>query len=666
MNYKIEQNKISFFYKGEEVLIEPCGTECIRVRASFGMPIDRKRNYNLQPEQSETLQADIISKENEVWLKNGLLSVCVRGTGRLQFFYDDKSILEEEWIDEEAGMPPYQKAREYKGISSERFRIQAFFKANKEEHLYGMGQENTGCFDLKGCTIDLCQKNTKCTIPFYMSSLGYGFLWNNPAVGRAEFARNRFLWQADMSRQLDYVVIGGGTPAKIMENYTEITGRIPEYPDWIFGLWQSKLRYQSEEEVLEIAREHVRRNIPLSTLVIDYFHWPYQGDWKFDEKYFPNPKEMIKELKKCNIQPIVSVWPTVDRRSENYKELEENGALISTERGPNVLFMCRGAETYIDMTNEQAAKLMYSKLRKNYVDAGITSFWLDEAEPEIYPYDYENMRLCMGNGSEVSNYYPYAYGNEVEKHLRQDNCWTQNADSDTDGIILIRSGWIGSQKLRSVIWSGDVPSTFESMKKQLIAGLHMSMCGIALWTTDIGGFYGGDPEDESFRELMIRWFQYGVYCPILRMHGYRKPYVDKGNMDDMSGECNSGGPNEIWSFGEEAYEIMKNHLKLREELVPYIKEQLDITRQTGTPLMRPLVYDFPEDEIVWDIEDEYMFGEKILVAPVLNYGQRKRKVYLPGNEMWKHKYSGNVFQGEAYVEVDAPLEDIPVFLRTMN
>lgn len=663
MKYQIAKNRIEWCFKGEEVCVEAVGTESIRVRASFRIPICREKNYNLQ--QSEAIQCDVRAYENEegAVLECGKIKAVVKDEGRITFYYADKKILKEEWIDERIGMPSFQKAREYKGNGSRQFKIQAFFEANEGEHLYGMGQENTGCFDLKGCTIDLCQKNTKCIIPFYISTLGYGFLWNNPAIGRAELVKNRFLWQADMCEQLDYVVIGGGNPGSIMEHYTEITGRMPEVPEWALGLWQCKLRYKTQEEVLEIAREYKERKIPLSVLIIDYFHWPYQGDWRFDERYFPNPKEMIQELKEYGIHPMVSVWPTVDRRSENYKVLEEEGGLITTERGPDVLFMCRGAETYLDMTSDKASGFLYQKLRQNYIKHGITSFWLDEAEPEIYPYDYENMQLEMGNGKEVSCYYPYAYAKGVEEQLREDDKWSPSGEEKDDGIILVRSGWIGSQKLRAVIWSGDVPSTFDSMKKQLTAGLHMAMCGIVLWTTDIGGFYGGDASDEEFRELMIRWFQFGVFCPILRMHGYRKPYVEKGSMDDMSGECNSGGPNELWSFGEKAYGIMKKYLDLREKMIPYIKEQLKIAKKNGTPLMRPLVYDFPKEKNVIDISDEYLFGESMLVAPVMEYKARKRKVYLPSGYIWENAETGEDLNGGAWYEIDAPLEYMPVFYK---
>lgn len=662
MEYRINQDRIEWSHCGEYVCVEACGRDSVRVRASFKAPVDRSLHYNLKPEDGEGTRAFLEGKM--AVLECGGTRAEINEFGQITFFYEGKQILKEAWIDETCGMPPYQKAREYQGIGGLSCQIRAYFYANQTEHIYGMGQENRDCLDLKGCTVDLCQKNTKCTIPFYISTLGYGFLWNHPGVGRAEFAKNRFLWEASMSRQLDYVVIGGGTPARIMERYTSLTGRCPQYPDWILGLWQSKLRYKTQEEVLEIAREHRKRKIPLSVLVVDYFHWPFQGDLRFDEKYFPEPWKMKEELEKDGIHLMVSVWPTVDMRSENYRMLREKGCLITAEHGPDIFFLCRGALTYLDMTEPKAGRMLFEKLKENYVRHGITSFWLDEAEPEIYPYAYENMRLAKGNGLEVSCYYPFAYNQSVEAGLLREGIWETKAGQESDGIILVRSGWIGSQSLRSVIWSGDVPSTFDSFRRQLMAGLHMSMCGIVLWTTDIGGFYGGDAEDEEFRELMIRWFQFGVFCPILRMHGYRRPYEEAGSMEDMSGECNSGGGNELWSFGEEAYQIMRKYLSVRERLIPYIKEQIQIARETGTPLMRPLVYDFPEDDRVYDMGDEYLFGSQILAAPVMEYGARSRKVYLPGDGIgWVNGNTGEKAAGGTEITVDAPLDRMPVFYR---
>lgn len=652
MEIKVNNNEILWSNMGEEVLVEAYGTSGIRIRASYRSCVDRSLNWNLIPVKAGSAKAE--RTEEQAILENGNIKAVITGNGVIAFYKKQRKkescILREYWIDEGCGMPSYQQARSYKGGVGNRYHIKTYFYPNEGEHLYGMGQEVTGCFDLKGCTIDLCQKNTKCSIPFYLSTKGYGFLWNNPSTGRAEFAKNRFLWEADVAKQLDYIVIAGDNPGEIMQSYTEMTGRAPEFPEWAYGLWQSKLRYRTQDEVLEIARDYKRRGLPLSVLVIDYFHWPAQGDWRFDERYFKEPEKMVKELEDMGIKPMISVWPTVDPRSENYREMLEKGYLVTCEHGVNVVFMCRGPETYIDLTNPEARHYLWNKIQENYGKHGIRCFWIDESEPEMYPYDYENIHYYQGNGAEVSNIYPY---------------WYAETFAGKAELTLVRCAWIGSQRLGTVMWSGDVPSTFDSFRQQVIAGLHIAVCGIPWWTTDIGGFYGGDAADELFRELMIRWFQFGVFCPVLRMHGYRRPYDEAGSMDDMSGPCNSGAPNELWSFGEEAYEIMKKFLFIREELKPYLKKQMKKASESGIPPMRPLLFDFMEDENTWQIEDEYLFGDLLLVAPVMEYKARKRRVYLPRNTVWKNVWTGECSQGGTHIIAEAPLEQIPLFIKTL-
>lgn len=655
MKYRINDQKISWSYRGEHVLVEAWGTETIRVRASFFKDIDLYKDWNI----SEGIKTDaytLLIQEKAI-LKNGDLSAQIEGNGKITFFYKNKQILKEEWIDESCLMPPYQPARKYGEIHGGTYSVECFFEANEGEHLYGMGQECHGCMNLKGCSLELVHKNTKCTIPFYVSSFGYGFLWNNPGTGRVDLAKNHFRWQGDAVSQIDYLVIGGGSSAEVMKNYTAITGRPPDYPDWVWGLWQSKLRYQTQEEVLNIAKEHLNKGIHPSVLVIDYFHWPNQGDFKFDERFFPNPETMIRQLRKQGIEPVVSVWPTMDPRSENYEEFCDKGFLVKNQKGPDVLFMCRGPETYVDMTNPDASEALVEKLIDNYVKYGVESFWLDESEPEIYPHDYDNIRMWLGCGTEVAGYYPYAYASGVETGLKKHNT------DEWRGVNLLRCGWIGIQKLRAVLWSGDMPSTFESFRKQVIAGLHMAMSGITVWTTDIGGFLGGDASDDEFRELMIRWFQFAVFCPVLRMHGYRKPYERAGSMDDFSGFCGSGGDNELWSYGKQAFSIFRKYLRIRENLIPYIKEQMKYASKYGTPLMRPLFFDFPEDRQAWDISDEYFFGEKYLVAPIMEYRARERTVYLPKDSEWICLESKKKYIGGELITVKADLDEIPVFVR---
>jgi alpha-D-xyloside xylohydrolase len=230
-------------------------------------------------------------------------------------------------------------------------------------------------------------------------------------------------------------------------------------------------------------------------------------------------------------------------------------------------------------------------------------------------------------------------------------------DAGADEVLtLCRSAWAGSQRYGAAVWSGDIAPTFEALAAQIPAGLNMALSGIPWWTTDIGGFHGGDPEDPDYRELVIRWFQYGLWCPIFRLHGHREPRTD------LSAGSN-GGPNEPWSFGDEAYRIISELLRMREQLVPYVLRQMETASETGLPPMRPIWFDFPEDEHAWQIEDEFLFGPDVLVAPIAELGMRARRVYLPAGANWQDTATGAVLPGGDGYDVDAPLKRIPVFIR---
>ena len=650
---RIEGKRLIWEGEGEIFWLEPYGRDVFRFRGSRSLRIDETLNWTLldAPEDDRT---EIEILETKAVIRNGRIMAEVESDGTVRYFRDGKVILEESWLDFREIMPPLRKAREYRTVAGDSFRTSLYFRARKEEHFYGLGQDPNDCFDLKGCTVELCHKNTKCTIPFLYSSLGYGFLWNNPAIGRVELVKNHTLWQADSTRQMDYLVMAGETPAAVLERYTAITGRSPVLPEWAAGFWQSKLRYKTQEEVLEVAREHKRRGIPLSVLVIDYFHWTCQGEWKFDPRDWPDPKAMVRELEEMGIRIMVSIWPTVDIRSENYPEMLRKNYLIRAERGNPAFFIFLGTNTYYDATRPEARSYVWEKVKEHYYDLGIRMFWLDEAEPEVRPYDYDNLRYYLGNGLEVTGLYPYYYTKTFTDGML--------AEGQKDVVTLSRCAWAGSQRLGTVVWSGDISSTFESLRRQLKAGLHMAMCAIPWWTTDIGGFLNGNPEDPEFRELLVRWFQFAVFCPILRMHGYRLPYLEM-DINDPTDQCQSGSPNEIWSFGPEVYGLLRDLIGVRETIRPYLMEQMEEASRTGSPVMRPLLFDFPEDPEVWAVGDQYMFGPDLLVAPVVEYGARSRRVYLPEGSRWTHAASGDTWAGGRWITVEAPLEEIPVFFR---
>lgn len=644
---KVTHNTLEIFREGEIVRVEAYGPDVVRVRAAAA----RMKSQDWTLLKPTDAEAQIRKEENGYTLQNGTISAKVTKDGQISFWNQKGELLLKELWQSERDLD----ARKLKGRTGDLFYIEQCFHAVEGEHFYGLGQEAHDLFDLKGAVLDLCQQNTKSTIPFVISSKGYGFLWNNPAIGRVEFGTSRTRWVAEAASQLDYLVIGGDLPSEIEKNYCKITGYAPELPMWATGLWQSKLRYETQEELLETAREYKRRGIPISLIACDYFHWPQQGEWKFDRTYWPEPEIMLRELTEMGIKLLVSIWPTVDPRSENFFAMRDQNMLIRTERGPGPLVYCRGPETYYDAMNPDARSFVWEKVKQNYYELGVRHFWLDEAEPEIGPYDYDNLRYWEGNGLEVSSLYPFYYAKTFYDG--------QKAAGQDEVVNLIRCVYTGSQRFGIVLWSGDICADFDSLRRQIKTGLHVALSGIPWWTTDIGGFHGGDPDSPQYRECFIRWFQFGVFCPIFRMHGFRcRPDRPVSPPITLDGFCHSGGPNELWSYGEEAYEIIRKYVIIRERIRPYIHLHLRKASKDGTPLMRPLFYDYPAEEY-YDIFDQYMFGPDIMVCPIYEASVQERDVVLPKGADWIDAETGVTYKGGQRVKASAPLKTIPVFLR---
>jgi alpha-D-xyloside xylohydrolase len=369
---------------------------------------------------------------------------------------------------------------------------------------------------------------------------------------------------------------------------------------------------------------------------------------------------MIKELNSLKIELMVSIWPTVDRRSENYEEMREKGYLIRTDRGIRTAMNFQGETVHFDATHPGSRKYIWDKANKNYFSKGIRVFWLDEAEPEYTAYDFDNYRYHLGSNVTIGNIYPKEYARAFYEG--------QTAAGQKNVVNLLRCAWAGSQKYGALVWSGDIASSWESLRCQLAAGLNMGISGIPWWTTDIGGFHGGDPTKEPFRELLVRWFQWGAFCPVMRLHGDREP--KQSQLGTTGGAtCLSGAPNEVWSYGETVYGICVKYLNIREQLRDYTRELMKEAHEKGTPVMRPLFIEFPDDAHAWEIEDQYLYGSKYLCAPVLYPGQKTRSVYLPRGTWTLFKDGaiagdhGETFEGGITVDVDCPVEMMPVFIR---
>jgi alpha-D-xyloside xylohydrolase len=593
-------------------------------------------------------------------IRNGRIEARVTDDGMIEFRKQNGEQLLREYVRRRDTLDPPRSAlkipaREFRPIAGGDYGLCVRFEAQAAERIFGMGQYQHEFLDLKGCTLELAHRNSQASVPFALSSLGYGLLWNNPAIGQVTFARNVTEWRAHSTRQLDYWVTAGDTPAEVVEAYTAVTGRVPLMPDWGTGLWQSKLRYRTQDELLAVAREYLRRGLPLSVIAADFFHWPTQGDWRFDVSSWPDAAAMVAELRASGVELMVSVWPTVARRAERFAEMLRRGYLIRTERGTRTTGEFVGNTVYVDVTNPDARRYLWEAIRSGYWDAAdVRVFWLDEAEPEFVAYEFDHYRFFLGSDLQVGNVFPTLYAKAFHDGLVE--------AGEQRPMVLIRSAWAGSQRYGALVWSGDIDATFESFRCQVRAGLNMGLAGIPWWTSDIGGFHGGSAEDPAFRELLTRWFQFATFCPVLRMHGEREPHVAPLVSADGA-VVGSGAPNEVWSYGTETYEILARYLRIRERLRPYIAGLMRDAHERGTPPIRPLFYDFPSDPLAWDVDDAFLFGPDLLVAPVLHAGDRWRRVYLPAGTTWRDTWTGAVVDGGSWVDAAAPIEDIPLFQR---
>ena len=680
MRVSKEHNSIIISEGSSRVVIEPWGENAARVRMTCEAKMD-EHDWALTEKVSEGA-SEIQIEEIDItdpWYKgaewskyhmtgyvytlvNGKLTVKVNHEGWISYYNQKGELLTEEYWRNRNRLNRYAvpigvAGREMKPIAgSSDYSLTARFEAFDDEKIYGMGQYQEKNLDKKGAVLELAHRNSQASVPFMVSSRGYGLFWNNPAVGTVTFGANKTEWTAKSTKKMDYWITAGDTPAELLKQYTAVTGRTPMMPEFGMGYWQCKLRYRTQEELLAVAREHKRRGLPMDAIVVDFFHWTLQGDFKFEPRDWPDPEAMVRELKDLGIETVVSVWPTIDERSENFAEMAEKGYLVHNDRGNSNHMTWMGNTVFYDATHPGARQFVWEKCKKNYYDKGIRIFWLDEAEPEYGSYEFDNYRYYEGPALQCTNMYPAMYAKGFYDGLK--------GEGEREIMSLVRCAWAGSQKYGVLTWSGDISSTFRAMREQLQAGLNMGMAGIPWWTSDIGGFIGGDITDPGFKELLVRWFAWGAFCPVFRMHGERSPWYEREQeFIDGVRQLTSGQDNEVWSFGEDNYEILKKYLFIREKLRPYIRKCMEGSSQTGEPVMRPLFFDFPEDNECWKVEDAYMFGTEILVAPVMEAGVNSRSVYLPKGCQWIECATGKIYTGGQRIEAYAPIDIIPVFTK---
>ncbi len=658
--WQVDGTRLTWRGGGEVLVVEPWGPNSARVRAAMGEVVDA--DWALLP-APEAESARIEVDGDVATLVNGGLRVVLTASdfyhwqvGQRRFGChvsfqdaDGRELLSERG----SGGALALRARQY-DVAVGGGKVALFLDSPADEKLVGMGLYQQDHIDLKGCSLELAHRNSQASVPFVVSSAGYGMLWHSPSIGRATFGRNGTEWSAESARQIDYWVTAGETPAQITRAYADATGHAPMMPERGLGFWQCKLRYASQDELLEVAREHHRRGLPLDVIVADFFHWPQMGDFRFDEEFWPDPSGMVDELRAMGVELMVSVWPQVALASENFDEMSRHGLLVQSNQGIDVQMWFEGPSRFVDATNPRARTYLWEKLRAGYGRHGIRTFWLDEAEPEFGLYDFGAYRYHAGQALEVSNIYPQMFSRAVFEG--------QQGDGETDIVNLVRCAWAGSQRYGALVWSGDIHSSWTAMRRQIPAGIHMGAAGVPWFTTDIGGFGGGRTEDPAFQELLVRWFQMGTFMPVMRLHGDRVPQVPVVAADGTR-RMPSGAGNELWSLGDENYEILARYVHLRERMRGYTRSVMRSAHDDGQPVMRGLFHDFPRDPQAWDVGDQFMHGPDVLVAPVTEPGATSRSVYLPAGARWTDLHTGAVYTGGQRIEAEAPRHLVPVFTR---
>ena len=506
------------------------------------------------------------------------------------------------------------------------------------EAFYGLGQHQAGVWNYMGESVDLVQDNTNISTPFFLSSNGYGIFWNN--TSRSKFD-NRFphalYLSSDVADVEDYYFLYGPNFDHVIAEYRELTGAAPMLGKWAYGLWQCKNRYQSQAELLALAKKYRELGIPIDNLVQDWFWWNINGDFTFN-KNFPDPKGMMDKLHSDGFHLMISVWPFFDPGSKVYEDMKKRGYFIDYTKVAG--FHPADMGLY-DAFNPEARKYYWNLIDNALFKNGLDGWWMDATEPETEGREtniLETSKVALGNGARYANMYPLMTTEGVYQG--------QRAATDQKRVfILSRSAFAGIQRYGVVSWSGDVATTWNDLKRQVPAGLNFSVSGFPYWTTDIGGFILGHPNDPAYRELFVRWFEYGAFCPIFRVHGTRVPDV-----------------NELWSYGPDAQEILTKYDKLRYRLMPYIYSLAWQVTHDGYTIMRPLVMDYREDVTAQNIGDQFMFGPALMVAPVTDPGVDTRRLYLP-KSTWYDFWTGEKLAHNGFETVPAPLATLPLLVR---
>jgi alpha-D-xyloside xylohydrolase len=622
---------LTLFLEKGALRLQVCSDSIVRVLYSPQREFPKVTEYVVIKSDWPATPFDVRESADDFTLSTGKLKLVVTKKDSVIVFYDaaGKKLSQEN----DRSLIPVE-------VNGEKtFHLERFTNMwDTQEAFYGLGQHQAGVLSWRGESVDISQDNTNISIPLLVSSSGYGIFWNNPSRSRFN---NRFVHaffiSSEVADQMDYYFIYGPDFDRIISVYRELTGTVPLFGKWAYGYWQCKNRYDSQAEILQIAKRYRSEKIPLDNIVQDWFWWNTMGEPVWNKNY-PDPKGMVDELHKENVHLMVSVWPFFRPGSPVYDDMAKKGFFIDKTKVTG--FHPAGMALY-DAYNPEARKYYWNLMDNALFKIGVDAWWLDTTEPETEGREESVLlrnKVGIGSGARYADLFPLMTTSAVYQG--------QRAASDQKRVfILSRSAFAGSQRNAAAVWSGDVDPNWETFRRQIPAGLNYSMSGNPYWTTDIGGFVVANPDDPAYRELYARWFEFGAFNPIFRAHGTR-----------------TTNQNEIWSYGSQMQTILTRYDRLRYRLMPYIYSVAwKTTKENYTP-MRALVMDFRDDPRVWNIGDQFLFGPSLLVNPVTEPGATSRHLYLP-KVKWYDFWTGDALDGGRAIDTPAPIDRMPLFVR---
>ena len=538
------------------------------------------------------------------------------------------------------------------------FSVRQSFLLDKDEAIYGLGQQQDGKMNQRNQVLRLQQENTKIAIPFIQSTKGYGLFWDNYSTTTFSDNKQGMSFTSNIADCLDYYFMYGNNMDGVVTCMRDLTGQAPLFPLWTWGYWQSKERYASQNELVGAVQKYRDLKIPLDGIIQDWQYWSTNNDYwngmNFGNPEFPQPKKMVEDIHKLNARTIISIWPSFGHKTEPFKEFKEKNLLLDYNTFPS-----DSARSY-NPYQEEARDIYWKHMNKNLFSIGIDGWWMDATEVEMAIEKKDNgyQETGMGPYQKVRNAFPLLSVEGVYDNQRK-------VSSNKRVFILTRSAFAGQQRAGANVWSGDVNGDWETFREQIPAGLNFSACAIPYWNTDIGGFWvrnGRKSSHEDYRELYVRWLQFGTFSPMMRSHG-------------------TNTPREIWQFGKKgdwAYDAIEKFIRLRYALLPYnYSLSWDVTANAGS-VIRMLSMDFPKDSKVHDMGTEYMYGKSFLVAPVLTpfytSGEKQESVsnfsktqiypvYLPEGSDWFDFWTGEKRSGGTTIQQETPIDIMPLYVK---